>query len=296
MLKNATVKKEVNNQCLELSTNNSICNVTYFDCTICMSLMYKPFLSKCGHSFCYSCLINLSTLSHKSRRSKCPLCRSELGSTKDWRPNHLVQSILLECFPEECKQREAEYLSQLEQSTSSSHLSDSEDDLDEDDLDSIENNNNINTINNNRNSITLRLRLGTTTPNYNNNTDNEMLLMLGELFWTVVRTAGSFNLGGSDNMDLDENLDESNPNLNQNINNNPINPLHTITEIYSNSANDLFPPDVVEEELIWSKKNKKAMKPILKSILRQNYDMLYLGCSPLRRSFYFLLNGIKTVQ
>lgn len=92
------------------SSETVTCNISTLECPICMSLLYKPIIVNCGHSFCCHCMLDLS----QSSISICPLCRLDLGSPHTWRLNLLLQSILLECFPSEYHLRQNDRPHQLD--------------------------------------------------------------------------------------------------------------------------------------------------------------------------------------
>lgn len=57
------------------------------DCPICMSLLTDPFVTPCGHTFCYGCI---ST--HLQAGKNCPSCQRYL--TKDLiYPNFLLSKV-----------------------------------------------------------------------------------------------------------------------------------------------------------------------------------------------------------
>ena len=45
-------------------------------CRICTRLMHEPYVTNCGHTFCYSCLSQWF-VNHK-RHKTCPGCRAEV--------------------------------------------------------------------------------------------------------------------------------------------------------------------------------------------------------------------------
>lgn len=53
-------------------------------CPICMQLIKDAFLTSCGHSFCYMCIVT-----HLQNKSDCPCCSHFLT------PNHLYPNFLL---------------------------------------------------------------------------------------------------------------------------------------------------------------------------------------------------------
>ena len=47
-------------------------------CKICTRLMFEPYVTTCGHSFCYTCLAQWL---HNTRRNmSCPGCRAKITS------------------------------------------------------------------------------------------------------------------------------------------------------------------------------------------------------------------------
>nr|XP_043623903.1 E3 ubiquitin-protein ligase COP1-like [Erigeron canadensis] len=57
-------------------------------CPICMQIIKDAFLTSCGHSFCYMCIIT-----HLDNKSDCPCCASSL-TTKQLYPNFLLDKLL----------------------------------------------------------------------------------------------------------------------------------------------------------------------------------------------------------
>ena len=67
------------------------------ECQVCVTLMYEPMNTSCGHTFCKRCLFR--SLDHSSR---CPLCRSELPGFNFFVTapvNLTLHSILQTAFP-----------------------------------------------------------------------------------------------------------------------------------------------------------------------------------------------------
>lgn len=59
-----------------------------YECKICMETFKKPYMTKCGHSFCYECIIRIL-----KKQQNCPICREEL-SKNDIFPNFTLQNII----------------------------------------------------------------------------------------------------------------------------------------------------------------------------------------------------------
>ncbi|KAL9991990.1 putative transcription factor WD40-like family [Helianthus debilis subsp. tardiflorus] len=57
-------------------------------CPICMQIIKDAFLTSCGHSFCYMCIIT-----HLDNRSDCPCCASSLTKNQIY-PNFLLDKLL----------------------------------------------------------------------------------------------------------------------------------------------------------------------------------------------------------
>lgn len=57
-------------------------------CPICMQIIKDAFLTSCGHSFCYMCIIT-----HLDNKSDCPCCASSL-TTNQLYPNFLLDKLL----------------------------------------------------------------------------------------------------------------------------------------------------------------------------------------------------------
>ena len=56
-------------------------------CPICMQIIKDAFLTACGHSFCYMCIIT-----HLQNKTDCPCCGVYLTS-KQLFPNHLLDKV-----------------------------------------------------------------------------------------------------------------------------------------------------------------------------------------------------------
>lgn len=61
-----------------------------FLCPICMQVIKDAFLTACGHSFCYMCIIT-----HLRNKNDCPCCAHYL-TTNQLFPNFLLDKV---CFP-----------------------------------------------------------------------------------------------------------------------------------------------------------------------------------------------------
>ena len=60
-----------------------------FLCPICLQTMEDAFLTRCGHSFCYSCI-----LTHLKNRNNCPSCAQYL-TIDSIVPNVLLMKVIL---------------------------------------------------------------------------------------------------------------------------------------------------------------------------------------------------------
>ncbi|KAI3495159.1 hypothetical protein L1887_37359 [Cichorium endivia] len=58
-------------------------------CPICMQIIKDAFLTSCGHSFCYLCIVT-----HLQNKSDCPSCASYLTTTQIF-PNFLLNKLLI---------------------------------------------------------------------------------------------------------------------------------------------------------------------------------------------------------
>ena len=56
-------------------------------CPICMQIITDAFLTACGHSFCYMCIVT-----HLSNKSDCPCCSHFLTSSHIF-PNFLLDKV-----------------------------------------------------------------------------------------------------------------------------------------------------------------------------------------------------------
>lgn len=72
-------------------------------CPLCQHILFQPYTTPCGHTFCRSCILRASDY-----RNQCPICRSVLFLSEDLSPNVLLKSLLEKMFPSECAQREAD--------------------------------------------------------------------------------------------------------------------------------------------------------------------------------------------
>lgn len=65
-----------------------------FLCPICMQVIKDAFLTSCGHSFCYMCIIT-----HLRNKSDCPCCGHFLTNNQIF-PNFMLDKVrnLLICF------------------------------------------------------------------------------------------------------------------------------------------------------------------------------------------------------
>lgn len=58
-----------------------------FLCPICMQIIKDAFLTSCGHSFCYMCIVT-----HLENKSDCPCCGHYL-TTSHLHPNFLLNKV-----------------------------------------------------------------------------------------------------------------------------------------------------------------------------------------------------------
>ncbi|KAF0891561.1 hypothetical protein E2562_010555 [Oryza meyeriana var. granulata] len=58
-------------------------------CPICMAVIKDAFLTACGHSFCYMCIVT-----HLSHKSDCPCCGNYLTKAQLY-PNFLLDKVRL---------------------------------------------------------------------------------------------------------------------------------------------------------------------------------------------------------
>lgn len=71
--------------------------VAELECPICLEVLKDPFVTTCGHTFCYTCVT-----SHLQNRNSCPSCSEYLIPDKIY-PNHLLKQVsFLIIFPKFC--------------------------------------------------------------------------------------------------------------------------------------------------------------------------------------------------
>ena len=58
-----------------------------FACPICMSMIKDPFVTDCGHSFCFQCITT-----HLVHKKSCPCCSSYMTADKV-HPNFLLHKV-----------------------------------------------------------------------------------------------------------------------------------------------------------------------------------------------------------
>lgn len=63
-----------------------------FLCPICMQIIKDAFLTACGHSFCYMCIIT-----HLRNKSDCPCCSQHLTNNQLY-PNFLLDKVSIFYF------------------------------------------------------------------------------------------------------------------------------------------------------------------------------------------------------
>ncbi|CAG8736578.1 8493_t:CDS:10, partial [Dentiscutata erythropus] len=73
---------------MELRKSNSDLSNADFSCPICLDIMKEAFVGRCGHSFCYLCIIG-----HLDIKSDCPMCGSHLTKEQIY-PNFSLNKIL----------------------------------------------------------------------------------------------------------------------------------------------------------------------------------------------------------
>ena len=64
-------------------------------CPICMQIIRDAFLTACGHSFCYMCIVT-----HLNNKSDCPCCSHFLTSNHIF-PNFLLDKVWSLCLASE---------------------------------------------------------------------------------------------------------------------------------------------------------------------------------------------------
>jgi Lon protease-like protein len=82
---------------------------TILECGICMQLLSDPLTLPCGHTFCASCLIQMSHSANSnsitsSSSSACPFCRAPILSISSRKPSILLERVIGLVFPQESKQ------------------------------------------------------------------------------------------------------------------------------------------------------------------------------------------------
>ncbi|KAI3741015.1 hypothetical protein L1987_58679 [Smallanthus sonchifolius] len=68
-------------------------------CPICMQIMKDAFLTSCGHSFCYMCIVT-----HLQNKSDCPSCATYL-TTNQLFPNFLLNKLLIKASARQIAKR-----------------------------------------------------------------------------------------------------------------------------------------------------------------------------------------------
>ena len=58
----------------KLNTEEEKLTQAYFECPICLDIMFKPTRTPCRHYFCLECLKN-----HFEYERKCPMCRGSFA-------------------------------------------------------------------------------------------------------------------------------------------------------------------------------------------------------------------------
>lgn len=72
---------------LEVGMSGKVAVDKDFLCPICIQTMKDAFLTACGHSFCYMCI-----MTHLSNKSNCPCCGLYLTNNQLF-PNFLLQKV-----------------------------------------------------------------------------------------------------------------------------------------------------------------------------------------------------------
>ena len=67
-------------------SSEEICDRDHL-CPICMGVIKDAFLSACGHSFCYMCIVT-----HLNNKNDCPCCGNYLTSSQLY-PNFLLNKV-----------------------------------------------------------------------------------------------------------------------------------------------------------------------------------------------------------
>ena len=62
---------------------------TLITCRVCIRLLYEPYTIECGHTFCYSCLVQW--FERDQAKKSCPDCRSDV--LRPPAPAYLVKRI-----------------------------------------------------------------------------------------------------------------------------------------------------------------------------------------------------------
>ncbi|XP_050438703.1 E3 ubiquitin-protein ligase TRIM56-like [Adelges cooleyi] len=62
----------------------------YFSCAICLSVMHKPAILRCGHTFCKDCIGNCFTNSHY----QCPICRKYAFGLSDITTSQHIEEMI----------------------------------------------------------------------------------------------------------------------------------------------------------------------------------------------------------
>ena len=65
-----------------------------FACPVCMSLFRDPFVTDCGHSFCFQCITT-----HLSNKKSCPCCSTYVTADKI-HPNFVLHKVHNDCVAE----------------------------------------------------------------------------------------------------------------------------------------------------------------------------------------------------
>jgi len=95
-------------------SSQSLLSEDDLECPVCLRLLYLPMTLSCGHTFCGSCLVNISTRTQprEGNPSKisfcCPICRDKSELDELPRPNVLLSALITKYLPDATARREIE--------------------------------------------------------------------------------------------------------------------------------------------------------------------------------------------
>ncbi|KAM0066890.1 putative transcription factor C2H2 family [Helianthus debilis subsp. tardiflorus] len=81
---------------------DNLIDISYLTCRICLSLLYEPTTTQCGHTYCRTCLSRAIDQSGKV----CPICKTDLFAISEI--NYGMKSLLEKYFPEKYAERKLE--------------------------------------------------------------------------------------------------------------------------------------------------------------------------------------------